>query len=58
MVLRVVGIHALERTEHVLDRVAHALGGIPADFEVGLNVVEGQAAHRTLKPHGKAHDVL
>ena len=58
MVLRVTGIHAFERSEHVADRVAHALGGPPLYREVGLNVVERQPAMRSLKPHGKAHDVL
>ena len=46
-VLCIIGIHALKATEHVPDRVAHALRGAPADGEVGLNVLKRQPAVRS-----------
>lgn len=52
MVLRIARIHALELTEHLVDRIAHALRRPPADGEVGLNVLKRQPAARRLKPYG------
>ena len=46
--LGVVCIHDIERPECRLDRVPPALGGPPADGEVGLNVFQRQPAARPL----------
>ena len=56
--LGVVRIHAIEGPERRPDRVPHALGGPPADGEVGLNVVQRQSAGGPLEAHRESHEVL
>ena len=47
----------VEGPERRRDRVAHALGGPPADSEVVLNVVQRESAERPLEAHRESHEL-
>ena len=55
--LGVVRVHEVEGPERRRDRVAHALGGPPADSEVVLNVVQRESAERPLEAHRESHEL-